>query len=88
MTDIWSRTILGALVVAFVAWSGILWRTTGVVESGMHSVEVRIERMASELERVQVDYHQHESSPWHDAAGLELAKIRARIELGPLPEYP
>ena len=90
MNDAWTRALLGMLVVAFVGWASVVYRATGVVEEAIQRSDVRMERIATHLERLQHDHALHERQPWHDSAGIELAKIKERLSSNgaPGPEYP
>ncbi len=88
MSDAWTRALLGMLVVAFIGWASVVYRATGVVEEAIQRSDVRMERIATHLERLQHDHAKHELAPWHNSAGIEIAKLKSRIDNGPGPEYP
>jgi hypothetical protein len=87
MNDNLTRALLTLLTVSFLAWAGVVYRGTNVVADGIQSVEIKVERIATQHERVRDDVEKHSLAIAR--AELDIARIRARLELAaPTPEYP
>ena len=64
-----TKLLLSALVAAFLAWAGVVWRAS-------ENLSERLTRIEEKLDHVRTNVSEHEAQPWHSRAGEAIIQLQ------------